>query len=58
MAGYTFRQDVVAVLHRLQEAVRAMADAEDRYGTGFYNDPAWRLAYEKARALVGREVAK
>lgn len=41
---------------RQEEAIRqtaqAMFEADDNYGTGFYNDEAWRREYGKLRELI------
>ena len=34
-----------------------MFDAKEAYGCGFYDDPAWTMAYDKLRNLVGRNNA-
>lgn len=38
---------------QLEQLARWMFDADNDHGTGFYNDPNWRLWYTRLADLVG-----
>lgn len=38
---------------QLETLARWMFDADNDYGTGFYNDPNWRLWYTRLAEVVG-----
>ncbi len=38
---------------QLEQMARWMFDADNDYGTGFYNDPNWRHWYTRLAVLVG-----
>lgn len=38
---------------QLEQLARWMFDADNDHGTGFYNDPNWRLWYTRLAELVG-----
>ena len=40
-------------LSALEAAVKAMHEADDAYGCGFYGEDDWRAAYKLTRSLVG-----
>lgn len=42
-------------LAQLKAAVRRMHEADKAYGCGFYDDAAWRIAYEETARLAGVE---
>jgi hypothetical protein len=46
-------QEVAAERERWAEQVRAMHEADDAYGAGFYNSPKWRRHYEELRRMCG-----
>lgn len=41
---------------QLEQLARWMFDADNDYGTGFYNDPNWRLSYTRLAELVGAKL--
>lgn len=43
---------IVTVQERLAFMVRKMHDIDQNYGCGFYNEPAWREAYDETSRLA------
>jgi hypothetical protein len=40
-------------IERIEQLLRQMFEADNAYGCGFYNDPAWRNAYRELAKLSG-----
>lgn len=50
-----YQEQAAAERERWATVVRRMHEADDAYGTGFYNEDKWRTAYNELRAMCGME---
>ena len=42
-----------ARIAELENEIRAMHEADDAYGMGFYNEPSWLVHYRGLREMIG-----